>query len=380
MAVRARRVPSIVLNSLLIGGRFLPVWIAFGVLVAVSLFVAPESLSRQSFNAILPFGTFLAVAALGQMLVIMTGGIDLSVPGVITMVGTVLIGVSKGLDGGLLEGIVVVLLLAALVGIVNGLLIGVARLNALVVTLAVGGIVFGLTIGYRDSVPAEAAVPPALASWAAGRLFGLSYIFWVGIGITLLVAVVLRYTTIGRRFQAVGANPRAAWVAGIPIQRYHVIAYGIAGMLYGVAGILLAAFIRNPTLNVGDPYLLGPIAAVVIGGASLAGGLASATATWAAALFLTQLSQLLRVLGLSSALQFVVFGAAIAGGMVISGDRIVGLLSRILQRPSAGTDEGAPTDGDEPLGSPSGRGEKKDEREQKERGGVPGGAGGAGGA
>jgi ribose transport system permease protein len=347
MALRARGVPQFV-NGLLIGARFVPVWIAVGLLYLVAAFLVPDSVNSQAFNAVLPFATFLAVAALGQMLVIMTGGIDLSIPGVITMVGTVLLGVSKGADERLVQALIVVLLLAVLVGIVNGLLVGLARLNALVVTLAVGGIVLGLTIGYRGSVPAEAAVPPALASWAANRALGLSYIFWVGVGLSLLLALVLRYTTIGRRFQAVGANPRAAWVAGISVQRYHVLAYGIAGLLYGVVGILLAAFIRNPTLSVGDPYLLGPIAAVVIGGASLAGGLASATATWAAALFLTQLSQMLRVLGLSSALQFVVFGAAIAGGMLISGDRIVGLLSRVLHRSDPPTGSGTtPMEGPE---------------------------------
>jgi ribose/xylose/arabinose/galactoside ABC-type transport system permease subunit len=168
-------------------------------------------------------------------------------------------------------------------------------------------------------------------------------LFWVGVAITIVLAVLLRYTTVGRRFQVVGANRQAAWIAGIRVQRYVVLAYVVAAVLYGAAGILLAAFIRSPSIDLGDPYLLGPIAAVVIGGASLTGGLASATSTWAAAFALTFLSQMLRVLGLSTALQFVVFGAAIAAGMVISGDRIVGLLGGLLQRPGVrsrlGTDD-----------------------------------------
>jgi ribose transport system permease protein len=104
-------------------------------------------------------------------------------------------------------------------------------------------------------------------------------------------------------------------------------------MLYGTAGILLAGFIRSPSIDLGDPYLLGPIAAVVIGGASLAGGLASVTSTWVAAFALTVLSQMLRVLGLTTAWQYLVYGIAIAAGMVISGDRIVGVLGGALQRP-----------------------------------------------
>ena len=131
-----------------------------------------------------------------------------------------------------------------------------------------------------------------------------------------------------------GANPHAAWIAGVPVRSYVVFAYVAASVLYGAAGLLLAGFIKFPTLDLGNPYLLGPIAAVVIGGASLAGGLASVTSTWIAAFMLTLLSQMLQVLGLSTAWQLVVFGLAIAGGLVISGDRIVGAAGGILQRPT----------------------------------------------
>ena len=90
----------------------------------------------------------------------------------------------------------------------------------------------------------------------------------------------------------------------------------------GIAAILLAGVINDPGVDPGQPYLFGPIAAVVLAGTSLTGGLASATSTWIAAFALTLLNQMLRVLGLTTALQFVVFGGAIIVGMVISGDRI----------------------------------------------------------
>ena len=93
----------------------------------------------------------------------------------------------------------------------------------------------------------------------------------------------------------------------------------VAAFLYGIAGILISAFIRNPTLMVGDPYLLAPIAAAVLGGTAMSGGIGSMTAVAGAALFLTQLGQVLQMLGLSSALQFVIQGIAIALGMALSG-------------------------------------------------------------
>lgn len=323
---------SSVLSTLLVGSGFMPVWLATVVLLVIAQVIAPDTLSSESLSsAVLPFMAFLAIAALGEMLVIMTGGIDLSIPGVIVLVAHVVVGASSGEDNRLAFAIAVCLALAALVGLVNGLLVGVALLNPLIVTLAVGQIVTGITVGYARSIANESAVPPALSEWATNQYLGISPIFWLGIAVTIVLALFLRNTAAGRRFQLAGANPRAAWIAGINVRRHVVLAYTAAGALYGTVGVLLAGLIRSPSIDLGDPYFLGPIAVVVIAGASLAGGLASATSTWVAAFAITLLSQMLRVLGLSSALQFAIYGAAIAAGMVISGDRIVGVLGGLSQ-------------------------------------------------
>lgn len=330
---RSRPPRAAAVSNVLAGSGFAPVWLATGVLLVLAQLIAPETLSGSSLSSgVLPFMTFLAVAALGEMLVVMTGGIDLSIPGVIVLVANVVVGVSAGSDGNLPLAIVVCLAASLLVGFVNGLLIGVVGLNPLIVTLAVGQIVTGVTVGYARTIANESAVPAALGSFGVDQFLGVSSIFWVGVGLALVLALVLRYTTVGRRFQLVGANSRSAWIAGIHVQRYVILAYTAAAGLYAGAGILLAAFIRSPSIDLGDPYLLGPIAAVVIGGASLAGGLASVTSTWVAAFALTLLSQMLRVLGLSTAWQYAVYGAAIAAGMVISGERIVGVFGQLLQR------------------------------------------------
>jgi ribose transport system permease protein len=329
--LRRPRLSSLLGNALVASG-FVPVWLTTAALFAVAAIIAPETLSGDSFSAMLPLMTFLAVAALGEMLVVMTGGIDLSIPGVVTLVGFLVVGVSGGRSSNVAGAIAVCLAWSALIGLVNGLLIGVFGLNPLVVTLAVGQIVLGVALSYAGGIANESEVPSGFASWATDRFLGLAWIFWVGVVVTAALALFLRGSAVGRRFQAVGANPRAAWIAGIRVRTHVVFAYVAAGVLYGVAGVLLAAFIRSPSFDLGDPYLLGPIAAVVIGGASLAGGLASVTSTWAAAFALTLLTQMLRVLGLSTALQFVVFGVAIGAGMVISGDRIVGLAGGFLQR------------------------------------------------
>src|SRR6185312_7999462 len=143
----------------------------------------------------------------------------------------------------------------------------------LIVTLAVGQIVLAVAIRYSREVTGQAAVPSSLSSWAQEKPLGISSVFWTGAALTLAVALALRYTAPGRRFQAVGANPRAAWMAGLHVRSHVVFAYTAAGVLYGVAAVLLAGLRISIDPAFGASYLLAPIAAVVIAGASLSGGL-----------------------------------------------------------------------------------------------------------
>ena len=299
--------------------RFLAIWIGMLALILLSAIIVPRSLLPSTFLAIIPLAAFLTIAAIGETLAIMARGIDLSIPAIITLSSTIVLGLSRGREEGLLFAIIGALSFAVLIGIVNGFLVAVFKLNALIVTLAVGAITSGATLWYRESLPAEARVPPALAEFGDSRVLGLNLSVWVAAALVVILTVALRKTRIGRRFSAFGANPHAAWVAGINVAAYEFAAYAVAGLLYGVAGILLSAFVRNPTLKVGDPYLLAPIAAAVLGGTAISGGIGSFAAVAGAALFLTQLDQMLKMLGLSSAFQFIIQGIAIAIGMAMAG-------------------------------------------------------------
>jgi ribose transport system permease protein len=312
--------------------RFLPVWLASGALLVIASIVAPAALHRTSWSYVLPLATVLAIAALGQMLVVMHAGIDLSTPGVISFGGNLIAGVGAGSNHNLPVAILACLGVGVAVGLANGILVGVLRLNPLIVTLAVGQIVLAWSSKYsRDVVTNQPTVPGGLSSWATHKPLGISSVFWTGAAITFAVALVLRYTAVGRRFQAVGANPRAAWMAGLHVRTHVVLAYTAAGTLYAVGAVLLAGVSIGIDPAFGSAYLLSPIAAVVIAGASLAGGLASATSTWLAAFALTLLTQMLVIMGLSTAMQYVVFGAAIIAGMVVSGDRVAAVLGRVLR-------------------------------------------------
>ena len=330
------RATSSALTSFVVASRYMPVYLAMILLVAVASIWAPATLGRVALSAIAPFGALLAITALGQMLVIMTAGIDLSTPGTMTLAALIMVGVSEGSNDRLGAALLVALGAAALIGLVNGILIGGLKLNALIVTLAVGQVVAGVVSRYVRTFPVQSAVPAGLSQWTSIRILGISSVFWVGLVLTVLLIVGLRFTSVGRRFQVVGANPVASEVVGVRVTLNRILVYVAAAVLYAVAGVLLAGILRNPGVNIASAYLLGPIAAVVIGGASLTGGLASPLSTFMAAFFLTGLNQMMRAMGLPTALQFVVFGLVIIGGMLVSGDRIIKAVERMLRerRPS----------------------------------------------
>jgi ribose transport system permease protein len=325
------RTPSSALTSFVVGSRYLPVYLALLLLVVVASIWAPATLSHVALRAVAPYGAVLGIAALGQMLVIMTGGIDLSVPGTMSLAAVIVVGVGDGSDERIWVAIATAVAAAAIVGLVNGILIGGLKLNGLIVTLAVGLIVVGRVNRYGSKFPVQSPVPKGLSEWTSTRILGVSPVFWVGVALTVLLIVGLRYTSIGRRFQGVGANPVASHVVGVRVTMNQILVYVVAAICYAIAGVALAGLIRTPGIAVGTQYLLGPIAAVVIGGASLTGGLASPLSTFAAALFLTGLNQMLRTMGLPTALQFVVFGVVIIGGMLVSGDRIVRGVEHLLR-------------------------------------------------
>lgn len=299
--------------------RFLAIWGALALLIVICAVFLPRAVSLMTFRLIAPFIAFLAIAAMGQALVLMARGIDLSVPGIVAMSSAVLLGVSSGQDSRMALAVTAALGVGALIGLVNGILVAVLRLNALIVTMAVGAIVTGLTLWYRQGFAAEARVPDAVAGFASARLAGgIPVVAVIALVLMAVLTLVLRKTVAGRRFEAVGANPDAAHATGVEVMRFQAGAYAAAGLLYGIMAVLLSGFIRNPTLEVGNPYLLAPIAAAVLGGTAVAGGIGSMVAVTGAAIFLILLDQASKMMGLATSWQLIVQGLAIGAGMWLS--------------------------------------------------------------
>jgi len=157
----------------------------------------------------------------------------------------------------------------------------------------------------------------ALKDFASSRVAGVPVTVPIAIALTALVAFVVKKTVVGRRFEGVGASDTGARAAGIVVSRHKVGAYVAASLLYCAAGVLLAGIVSTPSAFQGDSYLLPSVAAVVLGGTSLLGGRGSVAASAVAALFLTQLDQLLLTSGVSSAVQSLVQAGALVVGIAI---------------------------------------------------------------
>lgn len=299
----------------MLGGGSGTIWIATIVLFVVSPFVASGSLSYASVVGMLPFAAVLALAAVGQTLVIQQGGLDLSVPGMMAFGAALATGLYQWYSWPNWAAVLAAILLPGLAGLINGIIVTQFRVMSLVVTLGMNSILLGVVFWLADGIPAGA--PQALASFAKSKLFDYPGVFAVPTAlviaavIVVFVGFVVQRTIIGRRLTAVGVSESTAAALGIPVNLYRSLAYMGAGMAYGLAAVLYAGYVSTPPLFFANSYLLPSVAAVVLGGTAIGGGRAAVVSAGIAALFLTQLSQLMRAVGLPEPLQLIVQAAVL---------------------------------------------------------------------
>jgi ribose transport system permease protein len=284
-------------------------------LVVLSELVAKSSLDRGTLLTMLPFAAALAIAALGQTLVVMQGGIDLSVAGGLSLYVVILTKYPAGVNSRLLPAIGIAVGAAVAAGLVNGFLIGRLRLNPIVATLGTNALLFGAVLWYSAGIPTTTTA--RLASMGGGLWLGIPIPVYIAVAATAIVTVTIKLTPTGRRFEGVGANAISAYTAGIRVRRYSGGAYLGAQLLYCLAAIVHASIVNQPTAYEGNNYLLPSVAAVVLGGTSLLGGRGNLVASATAALFLSQLDQFVLALGVTYATRILVQAGALAVGVAL---------------------------------------------------------------
>ena len=270
-------------------------------------------------TAALSFATFTIIVGLGQMMVITTGpgNVDLSIPATITLSGVVAMKVMDEDTGRMAIGIVAALGAATIVGIFNYGLIRLLRIPPIIATLSSSFLVLSTAISYGRGIRIKP--PEPLAEFATARLIGIPIMTFAVLALSIGMALLLTRTVYGRSVLAVGQNSRAAWLAGLNVDRTRFLTYVLSAFLAGVCGILLSGFSRGAALNMGEEFLLASIATVVIGGTSVAGGRANVPGIWGAALFMYLLVTMLNTFGASAGIRLILTGLMIIGVIVAAG-------------------------------------------------------------
>jgi ribose transport system permease protein len=293
--------------------------VVYAAAAAVLLFVVgqvvrPGFASGQGIEAVLVVASFVGFVAAGQMFVILVGGIDLSVPWVLNAAAILLVTTTGGSDSRLVFGLAATLGMGALVGAVSGVGVAVFGVPAVVMTLAMNGIMEGLTLGLSSGMTCEACAayaPPLIQGAVHGHLLGVPAVLYVWLLVILVVSFALRFTVFGRATYAVGNSARVSYLAGIRVGVVTVSLYALSGLFSALAGIMLVGFGGQAALGMGDPYLFQSIAAVVIGGVYILGGRGSYVGVVAGAVTLVALVSVLLALNMPDYGRSIVYGVII---------------------------------------------------------------------
>jgi ribose transport system permease protein len=293
----------------------------FGVVVVTGFVYGPGVLVSSNFySSLLTLTLFLAILGLGQGAVILTGGLDLSVPWLITMSGVLLTGLTHGVNEAALWAVPAVLVAGLVVGLFNGIGVVVLGLPPIVVTLAANGLLQGITLIYCNGSP-QGWAPSAISSFTNDRAGPLSLAAW-SVPLVLAVALLLLHrTAFGRRVYAVGNSPVAAKLSGVRVGATLVAVYCLSALCSAIVGVLLAGFSSQAFLGMGDPYLLPSIAVVVVGGALITGGRGHYLGVFGGALLLTALGTLLAGTTVPPAVRDIINGLVVLAAVITLRDR-----------------------------------------------------------
>lgn len=303
--------------------RKLHVWLPVALLVVLVLAIGIYDRTFFSTSNLLSLTSdtmTLFLMASGVTLVIMMGGIDLSVQAVASMTSCILATYLQRFGYGAIA-------LAVLGGIVAGLAGGVVstwlRIPSFIATLAVSGVV--LSAGYWFSDTRSISIPTEQTdqylSWATGDALGVPNEIWVGLVFLVLLTLVLDFMAFGRLVRGIGAQERAVIASGINVDRIKVIAYTLSGAMAGIAGVVMGARLGSGSPTLANEFLLPAIASIVVGGTAITGGVGSIWRTFVGALIVQVVRIGMTFMGVSVFAQQIVFGFILVAAVAITMDR-----------------------------------------------------------
>ena len=287
-------------------------------LLAIIVFsqMSDNFLDVENFENVLRQNTFLIIVSLGQMIVLLTGGFDLSVgtgTALVSVVTATVMADSYNAGAGsvgfaIALGMVVGVLAGAGVGLFNGIGVSVFRVSPFIMTLGTSSIALGLALYMTSGVPVRGMPPKFADIFGFGEWAGLATPIWVTAAVVVIMTVVLNWTRLGRYFYAIGGNANAATLSGVTVRTNLTAAYVIAGALMGLSSVLLTARLETGEANIGVSLPLQSIAACVIGGVSLRGGIGRVSSAVLGALFIGLVQNGMNLARIQSYLQMIVLG------------------------------------------------------------------------
>lgn len=292
-------------------------------LILVAVFAAaavasPVFLKERNILNVLRQASILGVVAIGQTFVILTGGIDLSVASVMALMSILSANMMEGQNALVLQISLMCLGIAALIGLVNGLLVVKLRIPPFIATLGMLLMIQGFRFLYSGGMP-KGSIPENLRYLGRGLLLGFPTPAWFCVMMGVVAWIILKGTIIGRAIYALGGNTRAAYLSGVKTGRVQIIAYILSGFWAGFAGLLLTGWIGLADNWLGQGYELDSIAAVVIGGTVLTGGKGSVWGSLAGSLMMAILFNLVILLGLDVEMQRIGKGLVIISAVALYG-------------------------------------------------------------
>lgn len=289
-----------------------PAYVAFALVVIVTQFVYPENIvfSLKYYNSLVVLGAFLGILALGQGAVILSGGLDLSVPWIIGFCGILAAGLIQGSNAATIWAVPLALGVGALIGFINGLGVASLGLPPIVVTLAMNGVLQGAALLYSNGTPAGFA-SPALRWLMTGAVGGVTPVVALMAVFILFGVTLLGRTVFGRWIYAVGNSPRASFLSGVGVKTTTIGVYVLSGFCAALVGVLITGFSGQASLGMGDDFLLPSIAVVIVGGTLITGGRGNYIGMLGGVLLLTALQTLLAGTTLPHAVRDIIFGAVV---------------------------------------------------------------------
>jgi ribose transport system permease protein len=309
-----------------------------GILLAVAIFVVmfgvygwkqEVGLSPNIINTAANKGTLLALVAMAQTIVVITGGLDLSV-GMIFLLTNCLASVIVNGDP-LMTGIGVigVLLVGLLCGTVNGIIVVYGRLQPIIVTLAMSAVYFGLAVVLRPQP--GGSVNFELADFMTRSFFNVPVSVMVLLAVVFFIWIPYKRSILGRAAFAIGSSEQAAYMSGVPIARAKILAYALSGLLSAIAGLMLTflTYSGGAKVEIGNDYTLNSIAAVVIGGTSLFGGVGSVIGSIFGAFVMRTVGDLLIVFDINPVLQPLFVGVVLLLAVCIGSLRLLRIKNKV---------------------------------------------------